>query len=104
MYGFLRINQAQYVECVRCCPHLLGIERTESFSLFLYNILMPEYRRSKIAGGSFFFTVVTLNRFPILQWMVDECQPSQQVGLELIPAALNAKIEVKLVAEINKPA
>lgn len=27
---------------------------------------MPEYRRAKIAGGSFFFTVVTFNRLPIL--------------------------------------
>ena len=26
---------------------------------------MPDYRRSKIAGGSFFFTVVTFNRLPI---------------------------------------
>ena len=28
-------------------------------------MLMPDYRRSKIAGGSFFFTVVTFNRLPI---------------------------------------
>jgi hypothetical protein len=27
---------------------------------------MPEYRRAKIAGGSYFFTVVTFNRLPIL--------------------------------------
>jgi putative transposase len=27
---------------------------------------MPDYRRSKISGGSFFFTVVTFNRLPIL--------------------------------------
>ena len=27
---------------------------------------MPEYRRAKIAGGTFFFTVVTFNRLPIL--------------------------------------
>jgi putative transposase len=27
---------------------------------------MPEYRRSKLAGGTFFFTVVTYHRYPIL--------------------------------------
>jgi len=27
---------------------------------------MPEYRRPEIAGGTFFFTVVTFNRLPIL--------------------------------------
>jgi putative transposase len=27
---------------------------------------MPEYRQAKIAGGSYFFTVVTYNRLPIL--------------------------------------
>ena len=27
---------------------------------------MPEYRRSKLAGGTFFFTVVTSHRQPIL--------------------------------------
>jgi putative transposase len=28
--------------------------------------MMPEYRRSFIEGGSYFFTVVTFNRLPIL--------------------------------------
>ena len=27
---------------------------------------MPDYRRAKLAGGTFFFTVVTFNRLPIL--------------------------------------
>jgi putative transposase len=27
---------------------------------------MPQYRRSKIEGGTYFFTVVTYNRLPIL--------------------------------------
>jgi hypothetical protein len=27
---------------------------------------MPQYRRSKILGGTYFFTVVTYNRLPIL--------------------------------------
>ena len=36
------------------------------FDFFRYNILMPEYRRPKFAGGTFFFTVVTFNRLPIL--------------------------------------
>lgn len=31
-----------------------------------YNFFMPEYRRSFIPGGTFFFTVVTYNRIPIL--------------------------------------
>ena len=27
---------------------------------------MPDYRRAKLTGGTFFFTVVTFNRLPIL--------------------------------------
>jgi putative transposase len=31
-----------------------------------YNCFMPQYRRSFIPGGTFFFTVVTYHRLPIL--------------------------------------
>jgi len=31
-----------------------------------YNFLMPQYRRARIPGGTYFFTVVTYHRQPVL--------------------------------------
>jgi len=50
------LKTAQQVGCVLNAP----------FSIILYNLHMPEYRRSYIEGGTYFFTVVTYNRRPIL--------------------------------------
>ena len=39
---------------------------TAPILIWQYNYPMPEYRRSLIGGGTFFFTVVTYDRQPIL--------------------------------------
>jgi len=50
---------------------LSAISKNHTFSCLLklvlhYNQFMPEYRRHYIAGGTYFFTVVTYQRQPIL--------------------------------------
>lgn len=44
-------------------PYFLGLIKNHNY---LYNHCMPQYRRSILAGGTFFFTIVTFNRKPIL--------------------------------------
>jgi putative transposase len=41
-------------------------ESNAPYMIQVYNDSMPNYHRSNIAGGSFFFTVVTFDRQPIL--------------------------------------
>lgn len=67
----------------------------------LYNYLMSEYRRARIPGGTYFFTVVTYNRLPILTketsrtilhnaW-IDTCQrfPFETIAICLLPDHLH---------------
>jgi len=58
---------------------------------------MPQYRRSLLEGGTYFFTVVTYNRYPILTgneargWLhsawIEACRrsPFETVAVGLLP-------------------
>lgn len=90
----LEILKVSRVRRAHLQNHLNGPPKIE---FLVYNSLMPQYRRSLIEGGTYFFTVVTFNRLPILTgdqargWLhsawVEACRrsPFETVAVCLLP-------------------